>query len=289
MSAGPPRPEEAPRHQVGGRNIYVAVAVGVVLFVVMITAIFSHPLALTALIGVLLVVAIVESGRTLEDHDQRIDVSLLLIVAAITLSATYLYGPEDADKGQVLGVAALFIGTVFAPIVDGDRGGLMRRMGRNAFFGLWIVFNASFAIRLNLPDTTDASVATIAVIGSAVVTDIGAFAFGVSMGKRKVAPRLSPNKTWEGLVGGVATTGVLGAIILPLIGDRFDPLTAFAVCAVSGLAGFFGDLTESMVKRDLGIKDFGTVLPGHGGILDRVDGILLALPAGFYTLDLLIR
>jgi len=75
--------------------------------------------------------------------------------------------------------------------------------------------------------------------------------------------------------------------VLPRLGDAFTPMTAAVVAFAVGLAGFLGDLVQSMVKRDLGVKDLGAVLPGHGGVLDRVDGILFALPVAFYGLALL--
>jgi phosphatidate cytidylyltransferase len=80
----------------------------------------------------------------------------------------------------------------------------------------------------------------------------------------------------------------VGALVLPLFGDAFTPVTAAVVVLVCGAGSFIGDLTESMIKRDLGVKDLGSVLPGHGGVLDRVDGILIALPVGYYAIELLV-
>jgi phosphatidate cytidylyltransferase len=85
----------------------------------------------------------------------------------------------------------------------------------------------------------------------------------------------------------VVATG-LAALVLPLFGDTFEPGDAALVALVCGITAFVGDLTESMFKRDLGVKDLGSMLPGHGGVLDRVDGILLALPVGFYAVELLV-
>jgi phosphatidate cytidylyltransferase len=78
-------------------------------------------------------------------------------------------------------------------------------------------------------------------------------------------------------------------VVLPHVGELFDVPTAILLAIAGGLAGFAGDLAESMVKRDLGVKDLGTILPGHGGVLDRVDGILFALPVGYYVLELMGR
>ncbi|MEJ6981208.1 phosphatidate cytidylyltransferase [Pedobacter sp. P351] len=113
--------------------------------------------------------------------------------------------------------------------------------------------------------------------------DTGAYIFGVSFGKHKLFERHSPKKTWEGFFGGLAT-GLLAAYI---IGTQFHDLTLvqwFIVSAIVGIAGTFGDLFESMLKRSISIKDSGSLLPGHGGLLDRFDGLLFAAPLVFIYL-----
>jgi phosphatidate cytidylyltransferase len=113
-------------------------------------------------------------------------------------------------------------------------------------------------------------------------TDIFAYFAGRSIGGPKLAPRISPNKTWAGLIGGMAGAGVIGALTAYLF--DLDPLFLLAG-APMGLLAQLGDLYESKVKRRLGVKDSGTLLPGHGGVLDRVDGLL---PVALATLLLLI-
>lgn len=108
-------------------------------------------------------------------------------------------------------------------------------------------------------------------------TDTGAYAFGRLIGGPKLAPRISPNKTWAGLLGGMACAALVGAIAAPLLGAANVPLAA----AVSGLLAVVaqaGDLGESMLKRHFGVKDTGGLIPGHGGLLDRVDGLLAVVP-----------
>ena len=113
-------------------------------------------------------------------------------------------------------------------------------------------------------------------------TDVFAYFAGRSIGGPKLAPRISPNKTWAGLIGGMAGAAVVGAAAAWLLG--LDPLF-LAAGAPLGLLAQLGDLYESRVKRRLGVKDSGTMLPGHGGVLDRVDGLL---PVVLATLGLLI-
>ena len=111
--------------------------------------------------------------------------------------------------------------------------------------------------------------------------DVAQFVWGKLFGRHKVIPKVSPGKTWEGLVGGVATTAALSCALAPWL----TPLTlhhSIIVGLLLGVAGFVGDITISAIKRDLGIKDSGTMLPGHGGILDRLDSLTYTAPIFFH-------
>ena len=114
--------------------------------------------------------------------------------------------------------------------------------------------------------------------------DTGAFAVGRLVGRHRMAPRLSPNKTWEGAAGGLAAS-VGAALLVGLAFDLAVPLWQQALIgAVASVAAQVGDLFESALKRAANVKDSGSIMPGHGGILDRMDSILFALPAVFYML-----
>ena len=114
--------------------------------------------------------------------------------------------------------------------------------------------------------------------------DTGAFAVGRLVGRHRMAPRLSPNKTWEGAAGGLAAS-IGAAMLMGVVFDLSVPLWQQALIgAVASVAAQAGDLTESVLKRAANVKDSGSIMPGHGGILDRMDSILFALPAVFYML-----
>lgn len=113
--------------------------------------------------------------------------------------------------------------------------------------------------------------------------DVAQYVWGRTLGRHKVIPRVSPNKTWEGLIGGVATTGLLSLLLAPVL-TPLAPLPALALGAFLGAAGFFGDVTISAIKRDLGIKDSGALIPGHGGILDRLDSLTYTAPLFFHII-----
>ncbi|HFE32006.1 MAG TPA: phosphatidate cytidylyltransferase, partial [Gammaproteobacteria bacterium] len=111
--------------------------------------------------------------------------------------------------------------------------------------------------------------------------DVCQYLWGKMLGRRKVVPRVSPNKTWEGFLGGVTTTTVLAVLLAPVLTPIEWPM-AIAAGLIIGIGGFIGDVTISALKRDIGVKDSGSLLPGHGGILDRVDSLTYSAPLFFH-------
>ncbi|MCB2155205.1 phosphatidate cytidylyltransferase [bacterium] len=112
------------------------------------------------------------------------------------------------------------------------------------------------------------------------MSDVLQYVFGKVFGRHKLIPKLSPNKTWEGLVGGVASASLLGACLHFI--TPFSTVSALLLAAIITLMGFFGGIVFSALKRDAGLKDFGTILPGHGGMLDRIDSLVFAAPVFFH-------
>ncbi len=117
--------------------------------------------------------------------------------------------------------------------------------------------------------------------------DSGAYAFGKLFGRHKLAPKISPGKTWEGLIGGLASSALISVVF-----NHFVPLTSsghiLLICSiVAVLASVLGDLTESMFKREAGVKDSSHLIPGHGGVMDRIDSLTAAVPV-FSCLMLLL-
>lgn len=172
-------------------------------------------------------------------------------------------------------------------ILIGENKGFLRTMG-SVHWGLMImVFGLShLAYLLVLPGITGENGATGAglILYIVILTqcnDVAQFIWGKLLGKHKVIPRVSPNKTWEGLIGGIITTVGLALLLAPLL----TPLTLIGTLFTGfliGLTGFIGDVNISSLKRDLGIKDTGQTIPGHGGILDRVDSLTYTAPLFFH-------
>jgi phosphatidate cytidylyltransferase len=147
-------------------------------------------------------------------------------------------------------------------------------------FGYVGIFGAFAGLLLTLPDGTGF---IIGLALCAIGYDVFGYFIGSQFGRSRMSPRLSPNKTWEGLVGGMVAAIVLGVIVGTILAPWDGSIShGLALGIVVAIVAPIGDLCESKIKRDLGIKDLGTLLPGHGGVLDRFDAMLFCLPAVYY-------
>jgi len=173
----------------------------------------------------------------------------------------------------VLGVAALSVWTK-RPLVE-----TLPAAGISASGLILVAFPFSFAIHLHAAGTQGPALLFFALV-VVWVSDTAAYFVGKSIGKHALAPRLSPNKTWEGTVA-----GFIGSLLVALVFARWltVPLVHLLGMAAAGnVAGQVGDLLESAYKRSAGVKDSGSLLPGHGGVLDRIDALILAIPVVYY-------
>jgi CDP-diglyceride synthetase len=192
-------------------------------------------------------------------------------------------GPQGAG---LLGIA-LFLGafgTWAVPIVQDRSENVTSDVGRAliGFLLIWFFIHGIFLMHLG-PIGVGACIFAIVNVS---ITDSFALIFGRIFGKHKFRPILSPKKTWEGVFGGVMMAGIAGYVAQPLL----DPLTAVETAGLAvmmAIIGTMGDLMLSALKRDLELKDWSQMLPGHGGILDRVDSFILVAPALYWTLVLL--
>jgi phosphatidate cytidylyltransferase len=263
-----------------GRDLVAATTVGVALLALLALALTLPPFALTTLIAVLLVAAYVELGRVFGGLGQPVHTDVLLVTTGAVLVGAQVAGAQ----GQAIGLTVLVVAALLRSLVDRQRSDVVGTASRTVLLGVWLAGLASYAVLLRGLEAP--VVALVVVLGAAAAGDIGAYMVGSKLGRRAIAPSVSPNKTWEGFIGGILAAALLGAAVLPLDGVSGAPRGAVIGLTI-GVAGFLGDLVASMVKRDLGVKDLGRLLPGHGGVLDRVDGLLFALPVGYALLVLL--
>lgn len=209
---------------------------------------------------------------------------LIGYVAAVgTLAATYFGGLAGLAGGVGAGTLLLFIWALRTG--PGDH--LTGRMGVTLFGVIWIVGGTAYLVLLRALEHGVALL--ILALGVTWLNDTFAYAVGRLVGRHKLAPRISPNKTIEGAVGGLVGS-VLFAIGVKIYNPEWLHLREAVILGlVIGLAGQFGDLIESAVKRDLRVKDSGRILPGHGGILDRFDSLFLAGMVTYWATWLLLR
>jgi len=265
----------------GGRDLRIATLVGLGLLALLAVTFVTPPWTLTALIVVLIAVASVEVAQVLRSLGLGVHLDVLLGASVLTIVATHL----DGYRGLSVGVVVLLLGSVLRSLAQHDRHDVVSTLGRTTLFGLWLGGLASFAVLLRA--TEYGASAVLLVIISAAAGDVFAYFVGSLAGRHRIAPSVSPNKTWEGLAGGVLAAAIAGAVLAPFTIGGAGMLLGALLGGLIALAAFVGDLAESLIKRDLGVKDLGSVLPGHGGVLDRVDGILFALPTGYLLLVLL--
>jgi phosphatidate cytidylyltransferase len=172
-------------------------------------------------------------------------------------------------------------------VLKGDTDGIIKSMASLHWVLMLTVFGIShMAYLLSLPKLSNFESGgrglLLFLVFLTEINDVLQFVWGKLLGKHKITPKVSPNKTWEGFIGGVLSTTIIGYFI-----GFLTPLNGLALVLVSltiALTGFFGDIVMSSVKRDLGVKDMGTTIPGHGGILDRIDSLSYTAPAFFHLI-----
>lgn len=264
-----------------GRNLPAAIAVGAVLAALFFGALRLGEAATVALIAIVLVLAAAEFYRAARPLGYRpATLAGLAGVAGLTV-AVHLRGVEAYPI--VLAVAAV---TIFCWFLFGvERDHPTANMAITALGLLWVGGLGSFAA-LMLREPNGDSMLIGAVIGT-VVYDVGGYVVGRATGQSRLAARISPSKTHEGLIGGIVLSVVITTLVLnrfpgvfPWTGSLLDALWLSLAVA---LAAPLGDLTQSMVKRDVAIKDMGNLLPGHGGVFDRFDALLFSLPVAYFA------
>jgi phosphatidate cytidylyltransferase len=212
----------------------------------------------------------------------RINVPLVpsMVGAVAMIAASFVRGGELLTVCFGLTCISVLLWCVF----DGPQGS-MRDISGGIFVAAYVPLLASFSsLLLSAPDGANR---VIVFIGVTVCSDIGGFAVGVMAGKHPMAPSVSPKKSWEGAAGSVVACVIagVGTVTVLLGGSWWAGAILGLAVAVSATVG---DLTESTIKRDLGIKDMGSILPGHGGFMDRMDSLLLAAPVAWAILTLLV-
>jgi phosphatidate cytidylyltransferase len=256
-----------------GPSILVSLAI---LAVVFLTISFAPPLfAIFAWIAILL------AGRELTKAYRAGGIDLP--DNAISIAITVLLAAAWFGRVSGLAVAiAIAIPCVLVYMLLRDPKDFVRKSTAAAFAIFYLAFLGGFILLLAHDKDGLARIFTLVVLVSC--NDTFAYLFGVLLGKHPLAPQISPKKTWEGLVGSIIATTIGSALVFEFaLGHAWWIGAGIGLVAV--VTATCGDLIESAVKRDLSIKDMGTILPGHGGILDRIDSVLFTGPAVWFALE----
>ncbi|MFF1294938.1 MULTISPECIES: phosphatidate cytidylyltransferase [unclassified Streptomyces] len=277
-----PQPAPAPQKKSAGRDLGAAIGVGVGLGAVIVASLFVVKAAFVGVITVAVVVGLWELTSRLEERKGiKAPLVPLAVGGAAMVVAGYVRGAEGAWVAMALTALAVLVWRMTEPPE-----GYLKDVTAGVFAAFYVPFLATFVAMMLTADDGAFRVMTFLVL--TVVSDTGAYAVGWRFGRHKLAPRISPGKTREGLLGAVSFAMVAGALCMHfLIDDGIwwqGLLLGLAVAASATL----GDLGESMIKRDLGIKDMGTLLPGHGGIMDRLDSLLPTAPVVWLLLVLFV-
>ena len=272
-----PPPERRTR---AGRNLPAAIAVGVGLGALVLLSLYLAKVTFLVVVVAAISLALWELTNALHAGKVRLPVVPVLVGAWAMLVSTYVGGTEPLLAALMLTVLA----TLLWRLPENPKG-YVRDVTAGVFATMYVPFLAAFAVLLLRPD--DGADRVVVFILLTVLSDIGGYAAGVLFGRHPMAPKVSPKKSWEGFAGSALFSAAGGALALPLLlgGPAWaGVVTGLCVMVVATL----GDLGESMIKRDLGIKDMGSLLPGHGGVMDRLDSLLLAAPVSWLLLSWLV-
>ncbi|UWZ56090.1 phosphatidate cytidylyltransferase [Dactylosporangium aurantiacum] len=278
-------PAAQPKRKGAGRNLPAAIGVGVALGGAVLASLFVWIPAFLALVVAAVIVGIWEMARAVGVHKARPPLVPLLAGGPCMVVLAWFGGADVLPLGLL---ATLLVMLVWR--FAGGARDYQRDVTAGALIAVYVPFLGAFAALLAHPGkgVSDGAVRVLVTILAVVLSDTGGYATGVFLGKHPMAPSVSPAKSWEGFAGSIVWTGAGSAVALPLLlsGAVWWHGAIFGI-AVS-IASVLGDLGESLIKRDLGVKDMSNLLPGHGGLMDRLDSVLLALPTAYAVLAFLV-
>ncbi|MGE2835718.1 phosphatidate cytidylyltransferase [Mycobacterium sp. SMC-4] len=280
----PPTSKPATKPGRAGRNLPAAIAVGVALGGGLIAILLFAPYLWLVLVAAAVAISTYEVSSRLREAGYRVPMLPLLVGGQATLWLTWPFGPAGALGGFAATVVVCMIWRLVGQGLNHTPQNYSRDIGATVFLATWIPLSASFGALLIYPD--DGANRVFALMLGVVFSDIGGYVAGVLFGKHTMAPAISPKKSWEGL-GGSLLFGVTASVLAVVFLLDKPWWAGVALGLMLVITGTLGDLVESQFKRDLGIKDMSNLLPGHGGMMDRIDAMLPSAVATWIVLTLL--
>jgi phosphatidate cytidylyltransferase len=276
-------------HGRAGRDLPAAIAVGVGVGLVVVLSLLFFNWGFVLFVAAALVLGSIEIHQALLRLGMRSSIIPIVVGTVAIVVGSYFAGqqrPQEVSTNTIL-LAALGLTVIASLIWRMPRGqdNFVRDTAASLFIIGYVPLLGSFASLMLAGEQGAARIVTYALI--VVMSDLGGYVVGVMIGKHPMAPRISPKKSWEGLAGSVAF-GVLAGILMAVLGLDASWWVGLILGLVLVAVGVCGDLVESLIKRDVGIKDMSSFLPGHGGVMDRLDSLLFAAPAAWFIMYLLV-
>src|SRR3954470_11749064 len=279
----PPRAPDAvtetppPSRGRAGRDLGAAIGVGVGLGAVIVASLLVYRPAFLLVLAVAVLIGVVELTRALQVGDFRPPLVPVVVGAVAMVALAWTRGPS----GLVVGFLLTVLAVVLWQLADGP-GDYLRDTSAGVLVALYVPFLAGFAVLLLVP--ADGVARVLAFIATVVCSDVGGYTAGVLLGRHPMAPSISPKKSWEGMAGSILACIAVATPVLTLtLGAPWWSGLIFGTAIAASAT--IGDLGESLIKRDLGIKDMGHLLPGHGGIMDRLDSLLPSAAVAYLLLS----
>ncbi len=256
----------AARKPQAGRNLPAAIGTGVGLLALCLITLFTFRWTFGLLVSIAMIIAVLEFSNAFKQvgiHLERVTVAL---AAAVLPLAAFWFGVTA--QLIVMGISVLAV--IFVRLVRGSNG-YVKDVTASLFVVAYVPFMASFLLLTLSADNGPLRI--LVFVALTVGNDVGGYAAGVFFGKHPIAPSISPKKSWEGFVGSLVLQILLGiaGFVWLLDASWWQGVIAGVVMTITATAG---DFAESAVKRDLGLKDMGRLLPGHGGVMDRLDSLI---------------
>ncbi|QIV80069.1 phosphatidate cytidylyltransferase [Mycolicibacterium frederiksbergense] len=277
-------PEPPKKTSRAGRDLPAAIVVGALLGGSLIAILLFAPLVWVGVVAAAMAVATHEVVRRLRDGGFSIPVIPLLIGGQAIVWLTWPYGATGALGAFGATVVLCLIWRLVSGGLSAAPTNYLRDVAVTIFLAAWIPLFGAFGALLIYPE--DGAGRVFCLMLGVVASDIGGYAAGVLFGKHPMVPAISPKKSWEGLVGSLVLGIAVSVLTVQYLLDQ-PAWVGIPLGIMLVVTGTLGDLVESQVKRDLGIKDMGTLLPGHGGLMDRLDSVLPSAVATWIVLTVL--
>lgn len=273
-------PVERPRVTRAGRNLWAAIIVGLLLGAGILVALCTVRQVFIGIVAAAVAVSSWELAATLRRADIRVALPPVLLGGQAMVWLSWPFGRD--------GLLVAFVITALVCLVwrfPWGAAGYVRDVSASVFTAAYVPGFAAFATLLVVP--ADGAARTLCLMFAVVASDMGGYAAGVLGGRHPMAPSISPKKSWEGLIGSLVAGTAAGALALTyLLGGQAWQGVLFGAAIVVTATG--GDLIESLIKRDLGVKDMSNLLPGHGGMMDRLDSLLPSAVVSWLLLSLFV-